>query len=235
MTIPLFQDDSYLKECSATVVALEVDKLIVDQSVFYPLGGGQPGDTGEVIIGERHFPIINTSKSKSTPGAIEHHLGEELAGVSPGDSVTLKINWENRYRYMRTHTCMHVFCSLLDYPVTGGNISLEKGRLDFDIPDKPNKDELTELLNQKIAEAVDLNYRWITDEEMLANMDLVKTMSVKPPMGFGKVRLVEIPGIDLQPCGGTHVKNTSEIGRVKISKIENKGKQNKRIHLILEE
>ncbi|PWK46333.1 alanyl-tRNA editing protein [Pleionea mediterranea] len=179
--------------------------------------------------------VMDTRKSKQQPGEIVHIVNEGLENLSVGDRVTAEINWDKRYRYMRMHTCMHVFCSILEFPVTGGNISLDKCRLDFDMPEKPDKQQLTDQLNQLISRNTELGTRWISDEEMQANMDLVKTMSVKPPMGAGKVRLVEIPGIDLQPCGGTHVKNTSEIGEVRVKKIENKGKQNKRVIIELVE
>lgn len=235
-TIKLFEQDAYLKHCEAEVVAVENNQVILNQTVFYPLGGGQPGDTGLITRSDgMQLRVSDTRKNRETPGVIIHWVDDAEKYLKSGDVISAAIDWDNRYRYMRTHTCMHVFCSLLDYPVTGGNISLQKGRLDFDMPDKPDKQELTDQLNQLISNNVELNYRWITDEEMQANMDLVKTMSVKPPMGLGKVRLVEIPGIDLQPCGGTHVKNTSEIGRVSVAKIENKGKQNKRINLLLED
>ncbi len=236
VTKELFRDDSYLKRCSATVLAVTEQGIICDQTVFYPLGGGQPGDTGVITCANgEELAIKDTRKSKEFANVIVHIIEPTEYLPQVGEQVTLTINWENRYRYMRMHTCLHVFCSLIPFPVTGGNISLDKGRLDFDMPENPDKQELTEKLNALIHKNVDIEYRWITDEEMQANMDLVKTMSVKPPMGLGKVRLVDIPNIDLQPCGGTHVANTSEIGSVNVVKIENKGKQNRRIILQLEE
>jgi misacylated tRNA(Ala) deacylase len=234
MTEELFREDSYLKQCDAIVVDVDEQGIVLDRTVFYPLGGGQPGDTGTLVLDSgREVVIKDTRKSKTQPGAILHIPDSPDHGLSNGDKVTAKIDWDKRYKYMRTHTCLHLFCSLLNYPVTGGNISLDKGRLDFDMPDTPDKAELTKKLNTLIQQNIELTTRWISDEEMAANMDLVKTMSVKPPMGFGKVRLVEIPGVDLQPCGGTHVKNTSEIGEVVVTKIENKGKQNRRVILKL--
>jgi misacylated tRNA(Ala) deacylase len=235
-TQPLFQQDSYLTQCEAKIIRVCDDGVVLDQTVFYPLGGGQPGDSG-ILKTEQGLmvQVMDTRKSKQQPGEIVHIVNEELENLSVGDRVTAEINWDKRYRYMRMHTCMHVFCSILEFPVTGGNISLDKCRLDFDMPEKPDKQQLTDQLNQLISRNTELGTRWISDEEMQANMDLVKTMSVKPPMGAGKVRLVEIPGIDLQPCGGTHVKNTSEIGEVRVKKIENKGKQNKRVIIELVE
>lgn len=227
---PLFQQDSYLTQCEARVIRVTDEAVVLDQTVFYPLGGGQPGDSGRLITEQcSDIKVTDSRKSKQHAGEILHMIEEGVGQLSVGDRVTAEINWDNRYRYMRMHSCMHVFCSILDYPVTGGNISLDKCRLDFDMPEKPDKQQLTDQLNRLINKNIELGTRWISDEEMQANMDLVKTMSVKPPMGAGKVRLVEIPGIDLQPCGGTHVKNTSEIGEVRVKKIENKGKQNKRV------
>lgn len=235
-TQPLFQQDSYLTQCEAQIIRVCDDGVVLDQTVFYPLGGGQPGDSG-ILKTEQGLmvQVMDTRKSKQQPGEIVHIVNKGLENLSVGDRVTAEINWDKRYRYMRMHTCMHVFCSILEFPVTGGNISLDKCRLDFDMPEKPDKQQLTDQLNQLISRNTELGTRWISDEEMQANMDLVKTMSVKPPMGAGKVRLVEIPGIDLQPCGGTHVKNTSEIGEVRVKKIENKGKQNKRVIIELVE
>lgn len=235
-TQPLFQQDSYLTQCEAKIIRVCDDGVVLDQTVFYPLGGGQPGDSG-ILKTEQGLmvQVMDTRKSKQQPGEIVHIVNEGLENLSVGDRVTAEINWDKRYRYMRMHTCMHVFCSILEFPVTGGNISLDKCRLDFDMPEKPDKQQLTDQLNQLISRNTELGTRWISDEEMQANMDLVKPMSVKPPMGAGKVRLVEIPGIDLQPCGGTHVKNTSEIGEVRVKKIENKGKQNKRVIIELVE
>ena len=234
ITETLFRENSYLKTCHATVVAVTEQGIIFDQTIFYPLGGGQPGDTGVITRdnGEK-IKVIDTRKSKEHPQAIVHWVAPDSSHLSEGEKVELTIDWDNRYRYMRMHTCLHLFCSLIPYPVTGGNISLQKGRLDFDMPDSPDKAELTARLNQLIEKNIDVATRWISDEEMTANMELVKTMSVKPPIGFGKVRLVDVPGVDLQPCGGTHIKNTQEIGKVDVIKVENKGKQNRRIILQL--
>ncbi len=235
-TLELFRENAYLQHCSAEILMVTDEGVVLNQTVFYPLGGGQPGDTGVLTLDSGDtVRIKDTRKSKQHPGAIVHIPETPLSSDTVGQRVVAAIDWPNRYQYMRTHTCLHVFCSLLDFPVTGGNISLDKGRLDFDMPDNPDKEELTVKLNQLIQKNIELTTRWITDEEMEANMDLVRTMSVKPPMGYGKVRLVEIPGIDLQPCGGTHVKNTSEIGEVTVTKIENKGKQNRRVVLRLNE
>ncbi|NVJ60125.1 MAG: alanyl-tRNA editing protein [Gammaproteobacteria bacterium] len=229
----LFQEDSYLKSCKAEVIEVQEKAIILDQTCFYPLGGGQPGDQGKGVLSDGGvINIVDTRKDKVDPTRILHLTDQVSNPDILGQTIDLELDWEKRYNYMKMHTCMHIFCSLLPYPVTGGNISYNKGRLDFDIDgDIPDKQELTEELNSLIKQNIELSTRWITDDEMAANMDLVKTMSVTPPMGYGKVRLVEIPGIDLQPCGGTHLSNTSEVGEVLIKKIENKGKQNKRFIL----
>jgi misacylated tRNA(Ala) deacylase len=231
-TEALFRQDSYLQACQATVVAVDSNQITLDQTVFYPLGGGQPGDSGylENTRGER-IKIIDTRKGDHD--TIVHLTDSDVGSFVIGEKVTAQIDWAPRYQRMRLHTCLHLLGAVVARPVTGGNIAEGYARLDFDLDTSPDKEELTQQLNELIQKDTVLNSSWITDEEMLANMDLVKTMSVKPPMGVGKVRLIEIPYIDLQPCGGTHVKSTAEIGEVFIKKIEKKGKLNRRIKVAL--
>lgn len=236
MTEELFRQDAYLKECDATVVALTERGIILDRTVFYPTGGGQPGDSGELRLADgRAIAIADTLKGDGSgivhvPAPNQTPLSEN--GPAVGDKVKAVLNWERRHRHMRMHTCMHLLCSIVSGDVTGGQIGDGKARLDFNIPgDALDKDRITAELNRLVKEDHPAVPRWISDEEMAQRPDLVRTMSVKPPSGQGQVRLLDIDGIDLQPCGGTHVARTGEIGQVEVAKIENKGKQNRRINL----
>lgn len=235
-TTLLFRDDAYARSCEATVLAVAPEGgLILDRTVFYAQGGGQPGDVGTVSrSGGPAVPVSNTVYG-SDRTQIVHLVGPEAAAsFAPGDSVTLDLDWERRYCRMRAHTALHLLSVVLPYPVTGGSIGDGEGRLDFDIQDAGlDKGELTQKLNALIARDAPVTERWITDEELDANPGLVKTMSVKPPRGSGRVRLVEIEGIDLQPCGGTHVRRTGEIGAATVTDIEKKGKQNRRVRISL--
>lgn len=227
MTQALFQEDAYLQSCKATVTAVDGEWVELDQTVCYPLGGGQPGDQGEMSIeGGRKIAILDTRKGEA--GAIRHQLTPEH-GLSVGDAVQVQLDWSRRYAHMRMHTALHLLGSLIPFGVTGGNIGAEKGRLDFDMEESPDKDDLSQRLNQLIQAGYSSSTRWITDAELDAQPELVRTMSVQPPRGAGRIRLLEIAGVDLQPCGGTHVKNTSEIGPIRVSKIEKKGKHNRRV------
>ena len=229
-SIEIFRSDSYLSSIEATVVAVLEEGLILDKTVFYPEGGGQPGDTGRIANNIFEADVTNTIKS--TDGIL-HLVDNKLGPISEGDNVVIDIDWERRYALMRMHTALHILCSVVDGAVTGGSVGTQKSRLDFDIPgERPDKESLT----QQLMEIVDRNYpvmsSWISDQELQRNPGLIRTMSVKPPTGTGQVRMIRIgDDIDFQPCGGTHVKNTGEIGKIKISKIENKGKQNRRINL----
>ena len=229
-SIEIFRSDSYLSSIEATVVAVLEEGLILDKTVFYPEGGGQPGDIGK--IANNIFEANVTNTIKSTDGIL-HLIDNKLGPISEGDNVVIDIDWERRYALMRMHTALHILCSVVDGAVTGGSVGTQKSRLDFDIPgERPDKESLT----QQLMEIVDRNYpvmsSWISDQELQRNPGLIRTMSVKPPTGTGQVRMIRIgDDIDFQPCGGTHVKNTGEIGKIKISKIENKGKQNRRINL----
>ena len=233
MTTALFREDSYLKECDATAVAVENDAIILDRTVFYPMGGGQPGDTGTIHWEGASATIINTRYGDG--GAIRHIVNEDAAQPQVGDKVRAEIDWDRRYRHMRMHTALHLLGSLLQYGVTGGNISAEKSRLDFDMEDTVDKEEVAAALKMLVEENHSVSCRWITEEELEAQPDLVRTMSVQPPKGAGKVRLLEIEGVDLQPCGGTHLKSTGEVGQVRIGKVEKKGKRNRRVNIHLDD
>jgi len=204
--------------------------------VFYVAGGGQPGDCGVLRTADgREVTITDTVKDRGS-GDIVHVPADGSDALAPGDTVTAEIDWTRRHRLMRMHTCMHLLSSLIPEGVTGGSVGPDKSRVDFNLPDQSlDKGHLTAELNRLIEEDHPVGFRWITDEEMAAQADLVRTMSVKPPTGAGRVRLVDIPGVDLQPCGGTHVASTAEIGRVRVAKIENKGRHNRRVNLVFDE
>ena len=232
MTELLFRDDGYLRSCAAQVIAADERGIRLDRTVFYPTGGGQPGDTGVLrrSCGEP-VAIVDTIKGEGANEVI-HVLAPGLPLPELGAEVVAEIDWKRRYRLMRMHTCLHLLCSIVPGAVTGGQVSDGRGRLDFDVPGSSlGKEALTTRLNELIAEAHPVGPRWITDAELADQPELVRTMSVKPPSGTGKVRLIEISGIDLQPCGGTHICNTNEIGPVVVTKIENKGRQNRRVIL----
>jgi len=230
----LFREDSYLTSSPATVVGLtEQGGIVLDRTCFYATSGGQPGDTGVLVAPSGELPLgpaIYTDKLKTE---IAHVLANGAATrLAIGEQVTLKLDWGPRYRRMRMHTALHLLSAVLPYPVTGGAVNEDDSRLDFDIPEAGlDKDEITAKVNEMIKADAEVRSRWISDAELEANPGLVKTMSVKPPIGTGKVRLIEIVGFDLQPCGGTHVRRTGEIGAVRVTQIEKKGKQNRRVRI----
>ena len=228
----VFRDDAYTRECEATVTAVDDNGIQLDRTVFYPTGGGQPGDTGTLTTGDgTRITIVNAIKGNG-PDDVAHVPAEDAPAIAPGTRVTAAIDWDRRYRLMRMHTCMHLLSAILPYPVTGGQVGDEKGRLDFDISEASlDKEEITAELNRLIEEDHAVEPEWITDAELDAQPDLVKTMTVKPPRGAGRVRLIRIEGQDLQPCGGTHVRRTGEIGRVQVNKIQSKGRQNRRVSI----
>lgn len=235
MTEELFREDSYLKTCEATVVAADENGIELDRTIFYPMGGGQPGDSGVLRTADgREVQIADTRKDRVT-GKHLHIPAEGSPALSAGDAVTCEIDWDRRYRLMRMHSALHLLCATIEGGVTGGQIGEEKSRLDFDLENTDlDKEAIQTKLNELVKGGHDMSHRWITDEEMEANADLVRTMSVKPPTGAGRVRLMEIAGgVDLQPCGGTHVANTAEIGELRVGKIENKGKHNRRVNVHL--
>ena len=229
----LFRDDSYLRECEARVVAVNEQGIVLDRTSFYANSGGQPGDLG-VLVGANgaSIPVANTIYLDQMKTEIAHVPAPGTPPLSTGEKVAAQINWNQRYARMRMHTALHLLSAALPYAVTGGSVGDTEGRLDFDIPEAgPDKDAITARLAEMIAANAAVTSRWISDDELTANPGLVKTMSVKPPMGTGKVRLIEIAGLDLQPCGGTHVRSTGEIGKVAVTQIEKKGKQNRRVRL----
>lgn len=233
MTEQLFAQDAYLKECTATVTVVHEAGVELDQTVFYAQGGGQTGDRGTLTLEDgTALEVTNTVKGDG-PNSIVHVLAEGTAPPAVGAKITAAIDWDRRHKLMRMHTCMHLLSAILPYPVTGGSVGDTKGRLDFDIPEATlDKEEINTNLAALIAEDHPVTDTWITDAELDAQPELVKTMAVKPPRGAGKVRLLRIgDNVDLQPCGGTHVKSTGEIGAVEVGKIEKKGRQNRRVNL----
>lgn len=233
MTEILFRDDSYLRECQATVTASGDDAVVLDRTIFYPTGGGQPGDTGRMSWDGGNATIINTVYGDD--GAIRHLVAEGDPLPDSGTSVNIEIDWDRRYRHMRMHTALHLLGSVLQYGVTGGSIGAAKSRLDFDMVDPVDKEVVNDALQKLVADDHPITCRWITDEELAAKPELVRTMSVQPPKGAGKVRLLEIEGVDLQPCGGTHLKSTGEVGAVRLGKVEKKGKHNRRVSIVLDD
>ena len=226
----VFEQDAYARHCDAVVVAADGDGIRLDRTVFYATGGGQPGDRGWLRLeGGANIEIIDARKGGGPDDIL--HIPAEGAGLpAVGATLVAEIDWDRRHRLMRMHTCLHLLCSLVDWPVTGGQIGDSRGRLDFNVEevnfDKPT---LTEGLNRLIGENHPVASRWISGAELAGQPDLVRTMSVRPPSGHGRVRLLDIAGVDLQACGGTHVAATGEIGRVEVVKIENKGRRNRRI------
>jgi len=231
MTELVFRDDAYRRSCKARVLAADANGVLLDRTVFYPMGGGQPGDTGLLRLADgREIAVVDTVKG-AAPDEVLHKLTPGSALPDLGSEVEAVIDWDRRHRLMRMHTCLHLLCAVVIGDVTGGSVGDGKGRLDFNLPEAPDRAAIEAKLNKLIAEDHSVRPRWITDEELAAKPELVRTMSVKPPSGHGKVRLLEIEGVDLQPCGGTHVARTGEIGPIAVGKIESKGKQNRRINL----
>ncbi len=230
MTELLFRDDGYLRSCGAHVVGVDARGVRLDRTVFYPTGGGQPGDSGVLRLASGEtIAIVDTVKGDTSDEVI-HVLAGGATSPEPGADLTVEIDWERRHRLMRMHTCLHLLCAVVPGAVTGGQVADGRGRLDFDVPGSSlDKQAIAAGLNELIVAAHPVMPRWITDDELAAQPDLVRTMSVKPPTGSGRVRLMDIFGVDLQPCGGTHVGNTVEIGPIAVTKIENKGRQNRRI------
>ena len=232
-TAELFRDDAYLQSCSAIVTSVDQGAVFVDKTVFYPLGGGQPGDTGSISWDGGSVNIVDTRYGEGRDIA---HIHEEGAALpSAGASVELTLDWDRRYRHMRMHTAMHLLGSILKYDVTGGNISSAKSRLDFNMQESVDKEAVAVALTGLVSANHAVSCRWISEAELDANPQLVRTMSVQPPRGRGSIRLLEIKDVDLQPCGGTHVNSTSEVGRVRIGKVEKKGRQNRRVNIPLDD
>ena len=228
-TKELFREDGYLKSCQAVVIDVDSHNVIVDQTVFYPEGGGQPGDTGVLIRENGEELSIRDTQKDEAKGEHYHVITDAAALPNIGESILLKIDWPRRHRLMRMHSCLHMLCGIVPAAVTGGSIQDGRGRLDFDLPEPIDKEAIASDLQVMIDSDRPMTLSWISDDELAMQPDLVRTMSVKPPTGVGSIRLVRFDGIDLQPCGGTHVKSTKEIGLVRIRKIEKKGKRNRRI------
>ncbi len=234
MTEELFREDATLRECRATVLALAEGGVILDRTVFYPLGGGQAGDCGVLQrVDGRGVAIVQTRKSKEHPGAVLHLPAPDtdLSWLSPGTALTAQIDWARRHRHMRFHTTTHLLCALVPHPVDGCSITADYARLDFHMTEPLDKEVLTAGLARLVAEAHPVHHRWIAEAELDANPGLVRSMSVQPPRGLGRVRVLEIEGVDVQPCGGTHVGNTAEIGAVVVTKIEKKSAMTRRVVL----
>lgn len=237
MTELLYRTDAYSRETAARVVAVnERGGIVLDRTPFYASAGGQPGDKGVIRSASGECPIATTVYDSADKSLVVHVAAEGAALPAVGDDVTVVLDWETRHKHMRMHTAMHLLCSLVKFPVTGGQIGADEGRLDFDIEDASavDKDKLTTDLLALVAADHPVTERWITDAELDANPGLVRTLSVQPPRGSGRIRLVLIGAegaVDMQPCGGTHVRSTAEIGAIAVTRIEKKGKINRRIRL----
>src|SRR6185312_2743847 len=230
----LFRDDSYLQSCAARVVAVtEQGGIVLDRTVFYANSGGQPGDTGALVSADgTRIAVGNAVYTDAAKTDIAHLVEPGAPAPKMGEVVTAEIDWDKRYARMRMHTALHLLSAVLAYPVTGGSVGESESRLDFDIPEAGlDKDDITARISAMIAANAAVTSRWISDAELEENPGMVKTMSVKAPMGTGRVRLIEVANPDLQPCGGTHVRSTSEVGLVHVIQIEKKGKQNRRVRL----
>ena len=232
MVEELFRQDAYLKEADAIVTALDERGVRLDRTIFYPTGGGQPGDTGVLRWDGGEAKIIDALKADG--GDVLHVLAPDRPKPAVGAKVHVTLDWERRYKHMRMHTALHVMSAVIKGSVTGGQVGADKSRLDFNLEGEvPAKEWVTEEVNKLLAVDRPVVPQWITDEEMNSRPELVKTMSARPPMGVGRVRLLAIEGVDLQACGGTHVARTGEIGRVECTKVENKGKMNRRFIIAL--
>jgi len=231
----LFRQDAYLRTARARVLAVGERGIELDRTVFYPMGGGQAGDSGGVVRANGERLVISDTRKGDSAERVLHVAAPGSVQLEPGETVTLELDWERRYRLMRLHTALHLMSCVVVAPVTGGNIVPDKARLDFDIElSQLSAERIEDETNALIASAVATETVWITDAELDAQPDLVKTMSVQPPRGAGQVRLLRIPGIDLQPCGGTHVANIKEIGAIKVLRIRSEGKHNKRVEITLQ-
>ncbi|AOK47624.1 Ala-tRNA(Pro) hydrolase [Burkholderia sp. MSMB617WGS] len=240
-TQALFREDAYLTRCDALVTAVDEAGIHLDRTVFYPLGGGQAGDSGTLTLaGGATLSVADTRKAKfegATPDDAVHVLapGQDAfaAGVKPGDALVAEIDWAPRLRRMRLHTASHLLCAVLPYPVDGCSVTADYVRVDFATVEPIDREHVEARLAEFVGGAHPVTTEWITDDEMAARPELVRTMSVKPPMGLGRVRLLRIGGVDLQPCGGTHVRNTAEIGGLRVAKLEKKSARTRRLVLEL--
>ena len=236
----LYYDNAYKKEHEARIIGISTEFGIkLDEPIFYPRGGGQPGDLGTIIVNGIHFKIIDTVKGPEGQVYVKIEDTDVITNLKEGTQVIQRLAWDIRYKYMKTHTALHLLSVCLPFPVTGGQITFEKGRVDFDMPESPNKEEITDKLNSMVEADYAVSYDLISQKELRKRPQLIKTMSVKPPQNVDFVRLVRIGTansvIDLQPCGGTHVKSTAEIGKLCVSKIEKKGRMNRRVSVVLQD
>jgi misacylated tRNA(Ala) deacylase len=231
-TRELFREDAYLKACEAAVVAVNEHGIQLDQTIFYPLGGGQAGDSGTLTRADGSCVKISDTRRERDSGDLLHAPADVAHGLKAGDTVRAEIDWERRYRHMRFHTATHLLCAVVPFPTNGCSITAASARLDFATGPEPiDKDHVQRELDRLVSENHGVRTLWITDEELAAQPDLVRTMSVKPPSGVGRIRLLEIEGVDLQACGGTHVANTAELGKIVIAKVEKISATNRRIRL----
>ena len=236
----VYYNAPYKKEHEARIIGISTEFGVkLDEPIFYPMGGGQPGDLGTIIVNGIHFKINDTVKGPEGQVYVKIEDADVITNLKVGTQVTQRLAWDIRYKYMKTHTALHLLSVCLPFPVTGGQISFEKGRVDFDMPESPSKDEITDKLNSMVEADYAVSYDLISQQELRERPQLIKTMSVKPPQNVEFVRLVRIGSsdnvIDLQPCGGTHVKSTREIGKLFISKIEKKGRMNRRVSVVLQD
>lgn len=234
MTEFIFREDSYVRSLPTLVTAITPEGgIALDRTIFYATSGGQPGDTGRLERADGSFiSIAGTIHPDGDKTVIFHLPAPEQAEIMPGEEVIAHLDWERRHKLMRMHTALHLVTVVLPYPITGAAVSEDKGRVDFNLPDVPDAAAIERKLNDLVEAALPVSSEWITDAELEANPRLIKSMNVKPPMGQGRVRLVRIGDVDLQPCGGTHVKNTSEIGPLRLGKIEKKGAINRRVSVV---
>ncbi len=230
-TVPLYLKDSYQQQFAAQIVAIGEQAVALDQTLFYPIGGGQPGDTGSLtLLDGTRINVQDTRRDLEQRGLIWHYLETMPPGLQTGASVQGAIDWQRRYQHMKMHTCLHLLCAVLPAPVTGCNIGSDKGRVDFDLPEmEGDKDSLSAALNQLIRAAHPVATSVIPAADYAAALEMARTQSVAPPQSENGVRVINIPGVDSQPCGGTHVANTAEIGEVVVDKIEKKSKHNRRV------
>lgn len=235
MTEELFREDSQLRECEARIVAVTEQGVVLDRTVFYPLGGGQAGDTGVLVLPDGRALAVADTRKGAEPGTIVHVPAADaaavLASLAPGQAVTARIDWTRRERHMRFHTATHLLCALVPHPVDGCSITADYARLDFHMTEPIDKDELSAGIARLVAGRHPVSHSWISDEELDANPQLVRSMSVQPPRGSGRVRVLKIDGVDLQPCGGTHVANTFDVGAVVVTKVEKKSARTRRVVL----
>ena len=228
----LFEENAYIKEFKAKIININIEEKTIelDNTAFYARSGGQPGDIGEIIAENQNIEVKDTIKRDNKI----INIINKTENLDKGIGIIGKIDWEKRYKHMKMHSALHLMCSVIPLGVTGGQIGYEKSRLDFNDPDKKiNKEEIEEKINSLVKDDYEITSEIIDSQILDEQPELVRTMSVKPPQIDGKIRLIKIGNVDLQPCGGTHVKSTAEIGSIKIGKIENKGRMNRRVNILL--